>query len=347
MAKQNIKISGQLLNKNNLPLAGLRVEAWDKDLLIDDFVGEAISDKDGHFKITFTQKRFKELFLDKQPDIYFKIYAYDKLIHSTESSVLWNVESDQENVEIIIDMPVFLNNNNGKKNIVLGKVTDSQGRPLANLKVAIYDVDMREWQALSDTFTNKDGKYELKWSHDQLSGRGKKEADIAIKVFTKEKNTELFKSSIDDVRFNASEREEINITIRQALPNEVVEFDFLVKEVSFLANKVAIADLLENKEHRDVTFLSKELEVPDDKIEHLVVAHRVHNLSKIDAAFFYAEKNEWWYCLEGKGILTIKNELGEQEHFLQSNAVIPIDKGIKYSFQNKQKEPLELIVINK
>lgn len=174
-----------------------------------------------------------------------------------------------------------------RQNTVLGKVTDANGRPLANLKVAIYDVDMREWQFLADTLTNREGKYELTWTHEQLSGRGKKTADIAVKVFTKEKNTELFVSSMDEVRFNATDREVINIIIRQVLPIELVEFDFLVKEVSFLANKIAIADLQENKEHRDVTFLSKEMEVPDDKIEHLVVAHRLHKLSQIDAAFFY------------------------------------------------------------
>lgn len=183
-------------------------------------------------------------------------------------------------------MATIINSQNS--NTVIGKIIDGNGRPLANLKVEIYDVDMREWQALADTLTNKEGKYELKWTHEQLSGRGKKGADIAVRVFTKENNTDLFKSSMDEVRFNASQREEVNITIRQALPKEVVEFDFLVKEVSFLANKIAIADLQENKEHRDVTFLSKELEASSDKIEHLIVAHRLHNLSKIDAAFFYA-----------------------------------------------------------
>ena len=171
---------------------------------------------------------------------------------------------------------------------VLGKVTDSNGRPLANVKVEIYDVDMREWQPLSDTFTDRQGKYELQWTHDQLSGKGLKEADIAIKVFTKEKNTELFKLSMDEVRFNASEREEINITVKQALPAEVVEFDFLVEKVTFLAGKVAIAELTENKEHQDITFLSKEIEVPAEKIEHLVLAHRLQNLSKIESIFFYA-----------------------------------------------------------
>jgi 5-hydroxyisourate hydrolase-like protein (transthyretin family) len=177
---------------------------------------------------------------------------------------------------------------NQKLNIVLGIVTDSNGSPLANLKVVLYDVDMREWQQLAETYTNKEGKYELTWLQEQLSGRGKESADIAIKVFTKEKNTLLFASIIDEVRFNASEREEINITINQALPKEIVEFDFLVKEVSFLANKIAIADLQENDEHRDITFLSKELELPAIKIEHLVVAHRLQIHSKIDAAFFYA-----------------------------------------------------------
>ena len=183
-------------------------------------------------------------------------------------------------------MATILTNQN--PNTVLGKVTDSNGRPMPNLKVVIYDVDMREWQPLSETLTNREGKYELQWSHDQLSGRGKKEADIAVKVSTKEKNTELFKSSMDEVRFNASDREEINISIRLFLPKEVVEFDIMVKEVSFLAGKVAIADLQENEELRDVTFLSKEMEVPDDKLEHLIVAHRLENISKIDAAFFYA-----------------------------------------------------------
>jgi 5-hydroxyisourate hydrolase-like protein (transthyretin family) len=173
-------------------------------------------------------------------------------------------------------------------NTVFGKVTDGSGRPLANLKVEIYNVDLRAWHPLADTHTNRDGSYELRWTQDQLKGREKKTADIALRVSTSEKNTELFRSSMDEVRFNASEREEINVTIRQNLPQELIEFDFLVKEVSFLAGRVAMADLQENQEHRDVTFLSKELEVPAERIEYLVVAHRMQNLSKIDPAFFYA-----------------------------------------------------------
>jgi len=85
--------------------------------------------------------------------------------------------------------------NRQKTNTVLGKVTDGNGRPLANLKVAIYDVDMREWQPLADTFTNREGKYELQWTHEQLSGRGLKEAAIAKGITMMELNNSKNKLS--------------------------------------------------------------------------------------------------------------------------------------------------------
>lgn len=80
-------------------------------------------------------------------------------------------------------------------NIVLRKITDSNARPLHNLKAVMSDIDMREWQSLSEGLTDREGKYELQWKHDQLSGRGKKQADIAVKVYFKEKDKELYSSS--------------------------------------------------------------------------------------------------------------------------------------------------------
>lgn len=177
---------------------------------------------------------------------------------------------------------------NKRENIVLGRVTDKLDRPLANLTVLAYDRDMRSEELLGECVTDRDGKYKIGWSHSQLSGRGKKTADLAIKVTTREKRTLLYTSDIDAVRFNASRREEINITIETAIEPEVVEYDYILKQVTFLAGQVAITDLQESKEHRDITFLSKETEIPAEKIEHFVVAHRLQAESQIDAAFFYA-----------------------------------------------------------
>ncbi|MCL2799555.1 MAG: neuraminidase-like domain-containing protein [Endomicrobia bacterium] len=172
-------------------------------------------------------------------------------------------------------------------NTVFGKVTDTNDRPLANVKVEIFDAGMREWQLLAETFTDRDGKYEIAWQRDQVKERTQEKTDIAVKVLTKKTNTEIFRSSIDEVSFDASDREEINIKIRQPLPKEDVEFTFLVTEVTALAKRISIADLQENDEHRDITFLSKELGVLAEKIEHFVMAHRLSNSSKINPVFFY------------------------------------------------------------
>lgn len=101
--EKTFNITGTVSNKNNQALPHLRIEAWDKDLIFNDFVGEAISAADGFFQISFSQNRFKELFFDNKPDIYFKVYSGDKLIVSTENSVLWNIENEQQEVKIIID----------------------------------------------------------------------------------------------------------------------------------------------------------------------------------------------------------------------------------------------------
>jgi hypothetical protein len=200
-------------------------------------------------------------------------------------------------------------------NTITGKLSTPQSAAVANVKVGIYDVNLREWQLLAETLSDKEGKYKIEWELSQLKGPNKKSADIGIKVFTAEKNTALFSSSIEQVRFNAGAYEEINVTILKSIPVEVVEYDVLLKEISFLAGKVPLINLQENKTNRDVSFLSKEMEQPKDKIEHFIVAQRLYAISKIDAEFFYALlrkntllKNEFSKNLSARLSVTISVE---------------------------------------
>jgi hypothetical protein len=50
---------------------------------------------------------------------------------------------------------------------------------------------------------------------------------------------------------------------------------------------VPVADLKEDLTTRDITFLNKETGIPANRLEYMVVAHRLLQISKIDAAFFY------------------------------------------------------------
>ena len=175
-----------------------------------------------------------------------------------------------------------------KPNLVTGKISNAINQALPNLVVQIFNRDMRSEQLLADTITDKEGKYAVEWQQEQLGSNEHKTADIAVKVFSSNKKTLLYAAGINDIRFNASAKEEINITILAAIKSDEAEFDYLVKKVTALADKVAIANLHEDDTHQDISFLSKEIEVPAIKIEHLVVAHRLQEHSKIDAAFFYA-----------------------------------------------------------
>ena len=184
--------------------------------------------------------------------------------------------------------------------LVFGRVTNAQNRPIPGLLVYAYDRDMRSEELLGEAVTDRDGKYEIQWGSGQPDTQGKRTADIALKVITRERQTVLHASDVDNIRFNAGPREEINVVIRQAIQPEVVEYDFILREVGFLRGEVAVADLQENEQHRDLTFLSKEAEIAFEKIEHLVVAHRLQAASEIEAAFFYALlrkntllKNDW------------------------------------------------------
>lgn len=178
-----------------------------------------------------------------------------------------------------------------KNNLVLGQVTDKFKRGLSHLLVQAFDRDMRSEVYLGECITDRAGKYRIPWSASLLYARDKKQADIAVKVF-KAQSTEqkilLFELAPDDIRFNARDREEINITIETDIPVETPEYERILSEVSALAKDVPIAELQENDKHRDITFLSRESEIPAGKIVHLVAAQRLSAASKIDPEFFYA-----------------------------------------------------------
>jgi len=179
-------------------------------------------------------------------------------------------------------------------NLVLGTVTDKVGRPLSNLVVQAYDRALRSEQLLGEAVTGRDGKYEIAWSRGKGNARGKTSArskdsvDLGITVVTREKKQLLFASGVDEIRFRATRREQIDVTIETALTPEVIEYDHIVAQVTPLAGAVAIADLQESKEHSDLSFLTQQTDIPADKLGHVVVAQRLQAASKIDAAFFYA-----------------------------------------------------------
>jgi carotenoid cleavage dioxygenase len=70
------------------PIQGLRVRAYDKDLIFDDKLGDTLTDAEGKFEIRFTEAQFRD-FGETSPDLYIRIYdrTGKKLLYTTEKAV--------------------------------------------------------------------------------------------------------------------------------------------------------------------------------------------------------------------------------------------------------------------
>jgi len=80
-ANKRFLITGRVIDRTTRQgVSGLLVEGWDKDLICDDLVGSAVTKEQGIFAIGFTASYFKELFLDRQPDLFFRQTIGDKTI---------------------------------------------------------------------------------------------------------------------------------------------------------------------------------------------------------------------------------------------------------------------------
>ena len=78
-------------NKIKAPLKGLMVEAWDKDKKVSDQLGIAITDDKGAFLIQYENSRFIDGAKEYLPDVFFRVYQDEDLVHSTEGKPLKNV----------------------------------------------------------------------------------------------------------------------------------------------------------------------------------------------------------------------------------------------------------------
>lgn len=208
-SQRQYRASGTVIGiRSKLGEPGLRVEAWDKDLVFDDFLGEAITDTQGRFTIEFFEDRFIEFFLDSRPDLYFKVFNARTLIHSTKSSVLWNVASNTDN--LILEVPDQRSATGVSDYSVSGQVTLPTGNPAAGYTVEALDKDLRTEQALGKEKTDSLGYYRLVYRAEQFVRAEQDRADLKIRVFAPGAAEPVV---VSGVTFNAPANCTINIAI--------------------------------------------------------------------------------------------------------------------------------------
>ncbi|MFL5739894.1 MAG: hypothetical protein ACJ75B_06725 [Flavisolibacter sp.] len=171
---------------------------------------------------------------------------------------------------------------------IFGKVTNRQNHPLAGLLVQAFDKDMRSEELLGAATTERNGQYLISYAQEKFARAEKNSADILMKVFGPGGRTLLYEDSLESVRFNSAELEEIDICINHNVSIASNEFDHMLREIKPLIGTILPADLQETDKNRDISFLSSETSIAQEKLEYLVVAHQMARESKTNPAFYYA-----------------------------------------------------------
>jgi hypothetical protein len=78
------------------PLVGLLVRVYDKDVVLDDFLGEARTGPNGGFEVRFEEARFRDLF-ERRPDLYLHVFdpSGARLLQSTEREIRFGAGRDE------------------------------------------------------------------------------------------------------------------------------------------------------------------------------------------------------------------------------------------------------------
>jgi hypothetical protein len=104
VAGRSFLLNGRVIDeRSRRGLAGLRVEAWDKDTRYHDMLGVSQTDSNGHFEIDFDSDYFGDYAPDCYPDVFFKVFRGKTLIANTRDSVLVNLKARRKTVVIEVD----------------------------------------------------------------------------------------------------------------------------------------------------------------------------------------------------------------------------------------------------
>ena len=244
--KEKYTIKGSVTDRRDgSGLANLKVEAWDKDLLIDDLLGSAVTDQQGRFALGFDETHYQEICVDRKPDIYFKVFHEGSLIASTEDSVLWNVEAGTITVHIPISMPGSL-----EHFLLSGRLTDHGGNPLDGLTVQAVRRYLRREDLLGSSQTDRKGHYSISCTTPAVADG---EINVAFKVLGPHENL-LHQSEIHHL---SVQNTVVDIVVPVDVPG-FSTFERMVRKLQpLLMEGLALEELEQNDQYDDIRFFGR------------------------------------------------------------------------------------------
>src|SRR5215213_241088 len=265
--KDTFKITGRIVDRaTKNGGAGLRVEAWNKELRAKEVVGSAVADPQGVFRIEFEEPRFRKLFPDRKPQLFFKVFRDGVLLHSSEGSVVWTEERGENEIVIEGDFKLDQPQPNEHRE-VKGSVLLADGSPAGALVVTAFNRNLHEERELGKGQTDAQGFYQIRYTRDQ--SRTTETDGFALEVKTFARDGSLLASS--KPLFNAPTVAVVDLSIPGEAQAPPSLFEKIASTLIPLLKDVKMPELNQDQ----VGFLSVQTGFEKAMIARYVLAHRL------------------------------------------------------------------------
>ncbi len=166
---------------------------------------------------------------------------------------------------------------------ISGTVRNQYQQLMTGVLVGAFDKDIRSEQTLGEARTNEQGFYQIYYSSENFAYTDKQAADVLLRLY--DANGALLKQT--DVYYNAPVQLTIDISFATQTYKGVSEFEQVLATVTPFMGKLSLAEVTENTDTQDITFLTNKTALPQDKIEALAMAYRFESQTKLAAVIFY------------------------------------------------------------
>lgn len=163
MKSDRLRIEGHVVTREGRrPVAGLRVEAWDDDLLVDDVIARAArTGADGGFRMSFVRADFAGLFGERRPDLFFRVYRGKALLAQTAPLARRVDPATPVSVTILLDEVADGALSPATSFELTGVLRRSDGSPAPMALVRAQACRAEQRVPLGEGFTDAYGRYAL------------------------------------------------------------------------------------------------------------------------------------------------------------------------------------------
>lgn len=290
-------VHGRMSFADGSPAAGVKVQIFDVDNLTGLACGVTSTNEDGHYRAYY----FPAFYAIEREGVSVTKDRVEIVVRVLSASGAESFRSETHSDpghELRVDGT--LHEAAAVRRRVRGTVTDPRGKPLAGVRVTVGDRDIgTDADVLGDQRTGEDGAFSIaywpeKFSRGDAALRGKKTADVVFTLKAEERLPERFTIERLPVAGDPSITSRLPVSPEELLLGIVARDDELVRIVAFdlPAHRgpseferliAALAPLTERRPlvdfdeaaTRDVSFASREIGEPVERVADLVAAHRL------------------------------------------------------------------------